>query len=86
MFKRGWKIVEKIVGPLYLRLLKTFIVQVRAIAKFTHRNICKPVLDDFDLPSGTNIFINQSSWSYPRIEWSKSKRVHNMGIIKHFCI
>ena len=37
-----------------------------------------------DLPRGTKIFVNQSLCSYYRILWSKSKRLHSMGIINSF--
>ena len=42
--------------------------------------------DDLDLPRGTDIFINQSLCPYYCILWSKSKRLHSMGIFIIFYI
>ena len=39
---------------------------------------------DLDLPKDTNIFVSQSLCPYYRILWSKSKRLHSMGIIKNY--
>ena len=69
----------------------------RDIIKFARRKGCKQVLqvkkdlkelntDDMDLPRGTNIFVNQSLCPYYRILWSKSKRLHSMGIINSFFV
>ena len=69
----------------------------RVIIKFSRRKDCKQVLqvkkdlkdlntDDLDLSRGTKNFVNQSLCPYYRILWSKSKRLHNMGIINSFYI
>ena len=66
----------------------------RVIIKFSCRKDCKQVLqgkkdsntDDLDLPRGTKIFVNQSLCPYYRMLWSKSKRLHSMGIINSFFI
>ena len=39
---------------------------------------------DLDLPRDTNIFVSQSLCPYYRMLWSKSKRLHSMGIINNF--
>ena len=69
----------------------------KVIVKFTRRKDCKQVLqvkkdlkdlntNDLDLPRDRKIFVSQSLCPYYRILWSKSKRLHSMGIINSIYI
>ena len=70
--------------------------QGRTIAKFIHRKYCQQLmkvrknlfilnLTDIDL-GNTKIFINQSLYSYYKILWSKSKRLHAMKQIHNYYV